>query len=82
MLLPLIIAVYYRLNGFPEASYISYILPIVILLFIGIVFTLKKPKDFNIYAKEGFVVCSIAWIAMSHLGALPFVISGCIPSYF
>lgn len=44
MLLPLIIAVYYRLNGFPEASYISYILPIVILLFIGIVFTLKKPK--------------------------------------
>ena len=81
MLLPLIIAVYYRLNGFPEASYISYILPIVILLFIGIVFTLKKPKDFNIYAKEGFVVCGIAWIAMSLLGALPFVISGCIPSY-
>lgn len=81
MLLPLIIAVYYRLNGFPEASYISYIIPVVILLFIGIVFTLKKPKDFNIYAKEGFVICGIAWIAMSLLGALPFVISGCIPSY-
>lgn len=34
-----------------------------------------------IYAKEGFAIVSLAWICMSAVGALPFVISGEIPSY-
>lgn len=81
MLLPFTIALYYRLNGFPEASYISFLVPIGILLAAGFILTLKKPKSFNIYAKEGFVICGLGWLIMSALGALPFVISGCIPSY-
>lgn len=81
MFLPLSIAVYYRLNGFPEASYKSFVIPIIILLIIGIALTLKKPDNFNIYSKEGFVICGLGWIIISALGALPFVISGCIPSY-
>lgn len=81
MLLPLSIAIYYTLNGFPEASYISFIIPIAVLIVLGIALTLKKPKNFNIYAKEGFVICGIGWIIMSLLGALPFVISGSIPNY-
>lgn len=81
MLLPLSIAVYYRLNGFPEASYISFIIPIAVFVLPGLLLTSKKPKSFNIYAKEGFVICGAGWIIMSALGALPFVISGCIPNY-
>lgn len=81
MLLPLSIAVYYRLHGFPEASYTSFIIPIALLLLLGFALTVKKPKNFNIYAKEGFVICGAGWIIMSALGALPFVISGCIPSF-
>ena len=81
MVLPLTIAVYYRLNGFAEASYKSFIIPIAVLLLVGGALTFKKPDNFNIYSKEGFVICGLGWIIISALGALPFVISGCIPNY-
>ncbi|MBQ1989189.1 MAG: TrkH family potassium uptake protein [Clostridia bacterium] len=42
---------------------------------------LNKPKNKSIFAKEGFVIVSLAWILMSAIGAMPFVISGDIPSY-
>ena len=42
---------------------------------------LNKPKNKSIFAKEGFVIVSFAWIIMSAIGAIPFVISGDIPSY-
>ncbi len=35
----------------------------------------------TIYAKEGFVIVALSWVLMSAVGALPFVISGEIPSY-
>ena len=40
-----------------------------------------RPKTKVIYAKEGFAIVALAWIAMSAIGALPFVISGEIPHY-
>lgn len=40
-----------------------------------------RPEDKVIYSKEGFVIVAIAWLFMSAVGALPFVISGQIPSY-
>lgn len=40
-----------------------------------------KPRSTDIYAREGFVIVGLAWICMSMLGALPFVISGDIPNY-
>ncbi len=40
-----------------------------------------RTKNKVIYAKEGFAIVSLAWIAMSAVGALPFVISGEISSY-
>ncbi len=42
---------------------------------------LCKTKNTIIYAKEGFVVVALAWIGMSAIGAVPFVLSGDIPSY-
>lgn len=41
----------------------------------------SKPKNTVIYAKEGFIIVAFAWIFMSLIGALPFVISGDIPSF-
>ena len=35
----------------------------------------------RIYAREGFVIVGLAWLAMSAVGALPFVITGAVPSY-
>lgn len=40
-----------------------------------------RNTDRTIYAREGFITVALAWIILSAVGALPFVISGDIPSY-
>lgn len=40
-----------------------------------------KPKSKIFFSKEGIIIVSLAWIYVSMIGALPFVISGAIPSY-
>lgn len=53
-----------------------------IAFFVGTVLAMVcRPKTKVIYAKEGFAIVALAWIAMSAIGALPFVISGEIPHY-
>lgn len=76
MLLPLMVSVYYKEN-------ILYIYGIVIglILAVGTLMTLPKPETKTIYAREGFAIVSLSWILMSVFGALPFVISGAIPSF-
>lgn len=41
----------------------------------------KKPQNSTIYGKDGFIVIACAWILWSVFGAIPFCISGTIPSY-
>lgn len=63
-------------------SFFAFLVTIGIALCAGIVLSLiGKTKDRAIFAKEGFVIVALAWIIMSAVGALPFVISGEIPSY-
>ena len=77
MVLPLIVAIIYK-----EDSYISFLISIGISLVIGYpLMTLCKTEDRVIYAKEGFVIVALSWICMSAVGALPFYLSGEIPSY-
>lgn len=40
-----------------------------------------KPASKVFYAREGFVVVSLSWILLSLIGAIPFVLTGEIPSY-
>ncbi len=54
----------------------------VVCAAIGALMIVKKPKNRAFYAREGFVVTACSWIVMSLLGALPFFISGAIPSFF
>ncbi len=76
MLLPLMVSVYYKEN-------ILYVYGIVIglILAVGTLMTMPKPETKTIYAREGFAIVSLSWILMSVFGALPFVISGAIPSF-
>ena len=75
--LPLIVSLLYK-----ESGYLSFLITIGIALVLGFGLTLiSRPKNKVIYAKEGFVVVALAWLVMSAIGALPFVISGSIPSY-
>ncbi len=47
----------------------------------GFLVRLHKPKKDTFYAKEGFVAVALSWIVMSFIGALPFKITGEIPSF-
>ena len=42
---------------------------------------LRRPRNQTIYAKEGFVIVALSWLLLSAVGALPFVISGALPSF-
>lgn len=57
-----------------------YLLVAVICLLLGLFMTRKKPKDVVFYLKEGCVTTALSWIFLSFFGALPFWISGEIPS--
>ncbi len=79
MVLPIIVAVIY---GEVWQNYLSFIVPIGILLASGLPLTLAlKPKDKTVYAKEGFIIVVLVWLLVSLVGALPFVISGRIPNF-
>ncbi len=64
-----------------EGDLVPMLAAILIASGAGLLFTFKKPKNTVIYAKEGFVVTALSWVAMSLVGALPFVFAGAIPSY-
>lgn len=50
-------------------------------LLLGFAGKLWKPKSKVFYAKEGFVTVSLSWLLLSLVGAVPFVLTGEIPSY-
>ncbi len=62
-------------------SVLPFVYTIAILLAISVPAVLSKPKNTKIYAREGFVCVSLAWILMSLLGGLPFLFSGSLTSY-
>ena len=64
-----------------EDTLISFALTIAALAVTGLICMRKKPKKATIYAKEGYVIVALTWILMSLFGALPFYISGYIPSF-
>ena len=77
MAIPLAVGIYYQENNF-----LSFLIPILFLLAVGIPLTCIKTKDKSLYAKEGFVIVAISWVVLSLIGCLPFVISGEIPNFF
>lgn len=76
MCLPLIVNIYYLENNF-----IAFIVPIAVLVLLGILLTVKKPKNLSMHENEGYIICGFAWIVLSLFGAIPFVISKTIPNY-
>ena len=77
LVLPLIVSLIYG-----EKCVFAFLITIGISLVVGFGLTLiSRPKNRVIYAKEGFAIVALAWLAMSAVGALTFVISGEIPHY-
>ncbi|MBQ8373948.1 MAG: TrkH family potassium uptake protein [Clostridia bacterium] len=75
-LVPLIASVVYW-----EEEFFTFLFTILLCASVGGLCLLGKPKNKDIYAKEGFVIVALGWIVMSLFGALPFVLSGAIPSF-
>lgn len=53
----------------------------VFFILVGYIFTMKKPRKIDIFAKDGILIVGIAWIIFSIIGSLPFYITGSIPSF-
>ncbi|WP_034446175.1 TrkH family potassium uptake protein [Butyrivibrio sp. AE2032] len=77
LVLPLIVALIYK----EYDSAISFLVLVIICSVAGTVGALFKPKSRVIYAKEGFAITAVAWIGVSIMGAIPFVITGTIPNF-
>ncbi len=76
LLLPALTGLLYQ-----EREGISFLIMAVVCLGLGFLLTLKKPKKFVFYAREGIVSVALAWILISIFGALPFVLNGDIPNF-
>lgn len=48
---------------------------------LGYICSFKKPKNASLYTREGFVAVALSWIVLSVIGALPFYLTGAIPSF-
>lgn len=77
MLLPMIVSIIYKENEF-----FSFLAAAVLSFVLGVVLSLcTKNCKKELYAREGFLIVSLAWISASLIGALPFFLSGEIPSF-
>lgn len=77
LLLPLFVSLWYG-----EKCTVPILLTMVIAMALGAALTyLLRPRSRVIYAKDGFAIVTLGWVALSAIGALPFVLSGEIPSY-
>ncbi|HJX72418.1 MAG TPA: TrkH family potassium uptake protein [Bacteroidales bacterium] len=77
MLLSVPVSLIYR-----EGDSLPILVSSAITFFAGVLlFLFFRKADMNIGKREGFIIVSSGWIVFSIFGALPFCITGAIPSY-
>ena len=75
MLLPCAVSVIYG-----DGCLLFFLAVMAVCLAIGWITSHKRPKNSVFYAREGFVAVALIWVVLSFFGALPFWLSGQIPS--
>lgn len=76
LLLPSIVALIYK-----ESSGWYFLITAAVVGAVGIGLTIKKPKNNQFHAREGFVLVAVSWILISLISAIPMCVSGEIPHY-
>ena len=77
LLLPAVVALLYQ-----ETCLWAILATAAVALAVGFALTLiSRPSSQVIFAREGFVIVALSWLALSAVGALPFFLSKEIPSY-
>ena len=75
LLLPLAVGLGYGESPAP------FLIPMALLLVLGGLLSFRRPQQMSLFARDGMAVVALAWIAVSLFGALPFYISGSMPTY-
>lgn len=76
LLLPMGVAFIYG-----EKDWIWFVITLAGSAAVGIPMYLVKTSTKNLHASDGFLIVALAWIVLSAVAAVPFVISGSIPNY-
>ena len=76
LLLPVIVGFCYH-----EQAGLSYLIVAALCFLLGLFLTRKRPSSSSLYTRDGFVTVALSWMIMSIFGAMPFVLTGDIPSY-
>ena len=64
-----------------DGDWSAFALSIAISLAIGSALSMVRPGDDTLSAREGFAVVTLSWLFVSVCGAMPFFLSGAIPSF-
>ena len=70
--LPLLCAVIYG----EQSGIITFAVTALLSFIAGFIFSFKKPQNHSLYARDGFVIVSLAWLVMGLIGAIPISILG------
>jgi len=76
LLLPMLVGIIYKEHNIA----VIYLITALICFGLGSLLTYIGNTRSTLYTREGFVSVSLGWIVLSFFGALPFVLSGDIPS--
>lgn len=77
MIIPMLISYYHEEHMGAWGFFAS----MVLLYFVSLCLDAVRIRNPNIYARDGMFVVAICWILVSVFGALPFWLSGAIPSF-
>lgn len=77
LLLPALVGVIYH----EKTAALVYLLTALLCFTVGYALRFKRPKQRELYIREGFATVALGWLILSLFGAIPFVMTGDIPHY-
>ena len=75
LLLPLAVSV------FSGEAWLPFFITAVLCILIGGALHLVPVKNRKMHGRDGFMAVALSWIALSLMGALPYVLTGALDSY-
>ncbi len=77
LLLPLLVSVIYN----ESASRNAFAGTALLLILLGTLLVIRKPKNKDVFTKEGMAIVAFTWLMVSIFGAFPYFFSGEIPNF-
>ena len=65
-----------------KENFLPYLLWGLVLYALSLVLSFKKPESSDIHARDGFICVALCWVVLSIFGAVPFLLTGEMTSFF